>query len=106
MYRIDDFQGGITMSFPVAQITDVYIGEGWITNWYWQWGAQGWQGNTFLQAQPVGPVPTGIVQQSPGLVSTPGPVYLNLDGTYTFWVNVTNSTADQSGQFTLQVSTS
>lgn len=94
------------MSFPVAQITDVYIGEGWTTDWYWTWGAQGWQGNTFLQAQPVGPVPTGSTQQSPGLVSTPGPVYLHLNGTYSFWVTVANITTNQSGSFTLQVSTS
>ncbi|HTQ29680.1 MAG TPA: hypothetical protein VMI53_00580 [Opitutaceae bacterium] len=55
-----------------------------------------------IMAQPLGPL--GSLPKSPGLVTTPGPVYMNNNGTYTFWVSVVNSTANQSCYFNLQVS--
>jgi len=91
------------MSFPMLASPGVYIGAGASGgSWFWTWGAAGWPGNTVIMAQPLGPL--GSLPKSPGLVTTPGPVYMNNNGTYTFWVSVVNSTANQSCYFNLQVS--
>jgi hypothetical protein len=93
------------MSFHVAQATDIWIASAGITARYRTWGDQGWQGNTRLQTQPVGPLPTVSDQQSRRLVSTPGSVYVNENGSYTIWVTVTNLSPNQSDtSFAVQIS--
>ena len=92
------------MSSPLYQ--NIYIGNGATTNWVYVYGPQGWQGNTFFQAQPLGPVPTILTKQSPGLVTSQPTVFLNLGGEYEYQFSVTNTTANQSGYFTIQISSS
>ncbi len=92
------------MSFPLISSPGVFIAPGAVTQWDWNFGGTSWPGNVHIEAQPLGPIPTVLTQQSPGLVTTPGNVFMNLNGSYTFWVTVTNSSTNQSGMFGLQAS--
>jgi hypothetical protein len=76
---------------------NVYIAGHSSGNWYVQWNSGGWQGNTFVQGQPLN---TGAA-----LVCVPGSINLNSNGTYTFWTKISN-TSGNSTYFNLQVSNS
>jgi hypothetical protein len=74
--------------------SEIFIAGNTSGNW-WYRQTGGWPGDTQVQAQPLN---TGAA-----LVSVPGSVNLNPDGTYTFWTKISN-TSTNSTYFNLQVS--
>jgi len=94
------------MSFPIISAPGVFIAPGAVTNWDWNFGGNKWPGNVSIQAQPLGPLPTLPPVPSVSLVTTPGAIIMQPNGSYTFWVTVTNTSTNQSGMFGLQASIS
>jgi hypothetical protein len=74
---------------------NIYIGAHASQYWVITWNNGGWQGNTFVEAQPLN---TGA-----NLTGAPGPISLNSNGTYSFGTTITNS-GPNSTYFNLQVS--
>jgi hypothetical protein len=114
-------QGGFLMSDVATGLANVFIAapskKGPHThNWLWTWNNAGWQGNTFLQPQPLYTGPSLSISLE-RVVMNPNPLYPQAlvddgrlsapppaSGTYTFAFTVTNYGPGDS-TFNVQIST-
>lgn len=70
------------MSFIPGGGSNIFIAAGQTQFWVFTWGAGGWQGNTLIEPQPLGP--------GASLTCTPGDVHMS-GASYAFDFSVTNS---------------
>lgn len=85
------------MSF-VANSTPITIAYGATQNWAWTWSHQGWQGNTFIQVQPLQP----LLQS---MTCTIGAITADQDGSYSVNFSVTNNGPDpEPATYNIQIS--
>jgi hypothetical protein len=80
---------------PSSGGVHIHLKSGKGGSWWYHDPAPGWQGNTFIQAQPY--------DAYASLVCVPGAIQKQDDGSYKFWTSITNHGPNET-HFNIQVS--